>query len=467
MPSVMSALLDRMGNRRSISPLLVVLSGETVYDNVRDRISTVFGCPTTSMYTLAEMGIAATGCMTSSGYHVNDSDVVIELLDHGREARVGTTGDVIITSLANRAMPLLRYVTGDQASWDAQPCGCPIPGCLFQLHAARVRAVAGEPTGRHITCLDVAKLFSQLDVQAINLVQDGPDIVVKYRAEANIEGTSSSMIAAAIRGMLGPGTTVRLDRLTAEHTNSNPPRPKSAPIPPAPTGPQPAELAGWARNWLADEHRIIAAVLTGSMLSTETFTRFSDIDLSVLVNDWPDDPRWRTVAKAMHQHLAGLRVNVTTAAELSDAPLITARLLAEHFPIVGSLERCGIVWPTVEHLTREARFWVQDARAVLRTHVTATDGSGEDPLRGAWLAAKYAMNALRYHFLCRGARSTRPSDIIRMALAENVPNFPGIQTALNVATERRPPPPPGSSEPEHYLVNALSTLEWTHQHLPS
>jgi hypothetical protein len=162
----------------------------------------------------------------------------------------------------------------------------------------------------------------------------------------------------------------------------------------------------------------------------------------------------------MHRHIAGLRVNVTTSSALNDAPLVRARLLSEHQPVLGDLS--GIAWPRLDDLAGQARFWVQDAKAILWTQLTEPV-SPSDPVRAAWLSARFALDALRYRYLCRGARTTVPTDMFVMATAENAPTLTGIRTALDVATERRPP---RLNETDQLLANALSTVEWTRRALP-
>jgi hypothetical protein len=206
-------------------------------------------------------------------------------------------------------------------------------------------------------------------------------------------------------------------------------------------------------------------VLTGSALNPTATTRFSDIDIEIVVRDAPNSPRWQELAKSLNRHLAGIRVTVSTPASLAESPLATCRLLAEHHPIIGDLGRCGIEWPTLADLTAAARFWAPTARAVLWTRLTSADRPGTDPVRDAWLAAKHAMDALRYHFLCRGSRITDPQHVLRLATSTDVPNANKVQYTYDVAREHRPPPGPQSVAADEFLSTALSVVEWMRQQL--
>jgi len=430
MPSVTAALVERV---RGVRPALIVLSGEPFAESLRDRARDVFGCPVTSMYTLAEMGIAGVECGTSGGYHVSD-DVVVELLD----------GRVTMTSLTNRAMPLIRYETGDRASLDHHPCSCTRRESLLRLTRTRSVRLLTRDGERRLTSLDIAKLFAQLDVQAVALAEEFGGVVVRYRG-AELPATTTSAVTAAIRGLLGPSTAVDVRRAETVGTTGE--------VRLALREPDPEALAAWARTRLREVPGVRAATLTGSVLSLETFTRYSDIDLTILVDD-ENDPRWRDLAQSMHQHVTSLRVNVSTPAALADAPLVRARLLAERHPVLGELT--DIVWPTTEEVAAEARFWAHDARAVLWTQATAPRPPA-DPVRIAWLAARFSLDGLRYRYLAHGARSTAAADMLAMAAAENAPAFDAVRAALDTATERRPP---RAGESRRLLTAALSTVDW-------
>jgi phenylacetate-coenzyme A ligase PaaK-like adenylate-forming protein len=463
MPSVAAVLLDRVGRPGRVLPRLLVLSGENADDDLRARLSAVFGCATTCLYTLAEAGIAANGCLATRNYHVNEADVFLELVDAaGRAVSPGALGDVVITPLANRAMPLLRYLTGDRGAWLDGDCGCPQRGRLFRLETARSRTVAAEgPTGRQITDLNVAKLFASMNVDSVRLSQRGPKVIVEYRASSQLGNAQATMIASAVRGLLGPDASVEVNRVTDARHMTRLPENKIVPgvIPPIPL--EPREIADWARPWLADDPRIIAAVITGSCLDPGAISRFSDIDMTILVDDHPDKARWRDLAVAMHRHLTGLRINVSNAPALTEAPMVTCRLLAERYPILGDLEQNGVTWPSTDDLSREAVFWAQGARAVLWTRLTAADRAQPDPLREAWLAAKYAVNGLRYHFLRQGGRITQAPEVLRMGL-QQVAGVSEILAAFEVACEHRPPPVARSGAPDQYLIDALSVIERIH-----
>ena len=82
MPSVIELLCSRLAaTGRTVAPLLVVLSGQTVDAHVREAARQALGCRPTSLYTLAEAGIVASECEPTGGYHVEDPAAVVEIVD--------------------------------------------------------------------------------------------------------------------------------------------------------------------------------------------------------------------------------------------------------------------------------------------------------------------------------------------------------------------------------------------------
>ncbi|WP_123741423.1 phenylacetate--CoA ligase family protein [Saccharothrix texasensis] len=468
MPWVLSALADRIGGSGRVRAALVVMSGETVHAEVSARVGEVFGCPVTAMYVSAEVGIAGAQCEAAHVYHVSE-DVVLELLDE--TATPADEGEVVLTSLTNRAMPLLRYAVGDRGAWVGGSCSCGLAGRRFRLDGSRVTRVAARAgADRRATTLDLAKLFTQLDLPGVDVVQDDAGtVVVRHDAATPVPPRTAAVIAAAVRGMLGPATRVTVrprdptSPVTARPQDEARAADRDLRLGQGPPSLEPVEVAEWARSWLVGEPGVRAAALTGSFLSPDTFTRHSDVDLTVVVDQ--DGPGWPRLAREMHRHLTGLRVNVDTAAAVADSPLLRARLLSECHPVLGDLGEAGVTWPSVPALRAVAGPWLQEARAVLWTQLTAAEGV-RDPVRASWLSSRHVLNALRYHCLVRGVRTTVAEDVLAVAEEDGVPGLREVREVMEVAAEHRPPLPVEWDGGEGALAVGLRVIGWVRANLP-
>ena len=78
-----------------------------------------------STYASTEMQTAFTECEAHQGGHHQPDLIIFEIVDEdGKQLKAGEYGEVTITSLGIEGMPLLRFRTGDIASYDDTPCMC-------------------------------------------------------------------------------------------------------------------------------------------------------------------------------------------------------------------------------------------------------------------------------------------------------------------------------------------------------
>lgn len=99
--------------------LRAILSGaEPLYEDTRQAIESLFGCPCVSRYSNQENGVLAQEDRTKGVFVVNSVNYVIEVLDmhEDRAADEGSVGRIVVTDLHNQRTPMIRYDTGDVAA---------------------------------------------------------------------------------------------------------------------------------------------------------------------------------------------------------------------------------------------------------------------------------------------------------------------------------------------------------------
>jgi phenylacetate-CoA ligase len=105
-----------------------VLGGsEKVYPFQRELVRKAFGCRLFSWYGQSEQVVLAGACEHSEKYHVFPEYGILELVDEtGNPVRSpGKVGEIVGTGFNNHAVPMLRYRTGDLASFAEGFCsGC-------------------------------------------------------------------------------------------------------------------------------------------------------------------------------------------------------------------------------------------------------------------------------------------------------------------------------------------------------
>jgi phenylacetate-coenzyme A ligase PaaK-like adenylate-forming protein len=457
LPSVAELLAGRLtrAGQGPVRPLLVLLSGETVEPETRAGVAEALGCPVSTLYTLAEAGIVGSECLTDGGYHVEDSAWVEILDEDGWPAAPGRDGDVVVTPLANRATVLLRYRTDDRGHWVAELCRCGRTAPRLRLTGARCRSRLLTATGATVNVVRFAKLLAGLGVDRWAFGQDAAGTVrVSYLAGGVLSPAAVALIQAAVRAALGPETAVGLAASAAPGGELRARGAAAA----EPAGPDPTALVRWLRVELGNEPGLEAAVLTGSALDVEAATRFSDVDLLLLVRGDVADPHWVELARRLHQRVSRLSVTVDQRDGLERrAPLLTCRLRCEQALVIGRLDEEVLPWPSRANLLAQAQFWAQDAAAAVWHQLTSPDLAARDPLRQAALASKYSLDALRYRFLLRGVRATAARRIVE--LARNDPDLDPAAVgdfleAFAVAREHCPPPL-GPEAAARYLAAGL------------
>lgn len=100
------------------------VTSERLYDDQRAAIARVFGCAVANGYGGRDAGFIAHECPSGS-MHLTVEDVVVELVDAaGGPVPAGQPGEVVVTHLATRDFPFVRYRTGDVAVIDEGRCTC-------------------------------------------------------------------------------------------------------------------------------------------------------------------------------------------------------------------------------------------------------------------------------------------------------------------------------------------------------
>lgn len=128
---------------REVRTLSEVLPATT-----RELCREVWELPIVDMYSSQENGYLALQCPDHEHYHVQSEVVLLEVLDEqGQACAPGAVGHVVVTSLMNFAMPLIRYALGDMAQVGPPcPCGRGLP--VLTRVVGRLRNTLRYPDGR-------------------------------------------------------------------------------------------------------------------------------------------------------------------------------------------------------------------------------------------------------------------------------------------------------------------------------
>jgi len=138
---------ERAMGRLDIEPALLWSGGECMTSGTRADVENAFECPVVNEYGASEALSIAYGC--SEGWlHVNADWIVLEPVDrdHRPTPPGKTSHTVLLTNLANRVQPLVRYDLGDSVTAKPKPCACGNPLPAIQVEGRRDDIVSMRAT---------------------------------------------------------------------------------------------------------------------------------------------------------------------------------------------------------------------------------------------------------------------------------------------------------------------------------
>jgi phenylacetate-CoA ligase len=101
------------------------LTGEPCSHALRRRLESLWRCPAYLYYGSLECGGIGIECDAQDGFHVAQGHVFVEIIGPDDQPLApGEIGEIVVTVLLRRAMPLLRYRTGDFGYIEDTPCAC-------------------------------------------------------------------------------------------------------------------------------------------------------------------------------------------------------------------------------------------------------------------------------------------------------------------------------------------------------
>jgi phenylacetate-coenzyme A ligase PaaK-like adenylate-forming protein len=215
-PSNLDGLLSAIEARGARLPeLRCVLSGsEVLTEELRARVRRVLGVPVADNYGSTE-AFLAWQCPAGS-YHVNAEHVHLEIVDDcGAPAPPGTMGRVLVTTLENALMPLVRYAIGDYAvaAAGACPCGRTLP--LIGAVAGRSINLFRRSSGELFTPWSlIGALKNCTRLRQFQLAQrDVHSFTVRYAADEELDEVTENAIRRQIASRLGEPAQVSFERV--------------------------------------------------------------------------------------------------------------------------------------------------------------------------------------------------------------------------------------------------------------
>ncbi|NPE29102.1 AMP-binding protein [Methanococcoides sp. SA1] len=122
-----SVAANKIENLMDLGIKKIICSSEPLTETMKMVIESVWGCKAVRQWGMTELGLAnAIECEGQDGLHVNNPDFLIEVIDPktGEILPPGEEGELVVTTLRRRCMPLIRYRTRDISAIYDGSCNC-------------------------------------------------------------------------------------------------------------------------------------------------------------------------------------------------------------------------------------------------------------------------------------------------------------------------------------------------------
>lgn len=198
----------------------IMTSSEVLTPADREAISTAFSGRVLDVYGNTELKEVAWQC-AHGRYHVNVESVLVEIDSAtqpttrpnaavaGPKDGDGRTGEIVLTGLVNRAMPLIRFRTGDLGRWAAGDCPCGRASPALEDIQGRVMDMMELPGGRRISPYLLTTAIEQDEgIRHYRIEQYAPDqVVIRYRSRGD-RPVGEALITERVRDVLGAGIAI-------------------------------------------------------------------------------------------------------------------------------------------------------------------------------------------------------------------------------------------------------------------
>ncbi len=189
------------------------VTSERLYQHQREKIQEVFGCSVANGYGGRDAGFIAHQC-PEGGMHITAEDIIVEIIDRdGKRVNNGEAGEIVITHLATKEFPFIRYRTGDVGVISDEQCKCGRGLPMLQEIQGRATdfVVAQDGTVLHGLAL-IYVLRDLAGVREFKITQEDIDnILVTIVKDEAYNKDDEKIIQTEFKKRLGQGVQIAIE----------------------------------------------------------------------------------------------------------------------------------------------------------------------------------------------------------------------------------------------------------------
>lgn len=156
-------MIAKHAQNKNISLTKIFTWGDCLFPHYRELIEKTFSCRVVDCYGMGEGLQIACQCENHGPLHIAEHNVHVEILDpDGFPVPQNEIGRVVVTRFDPGPMPLVRYDTGDIASFVSGECGCGRQLKLISRIQGRNTDMIQTPSGDRLIVHFFTKLFDSI-----------------------------------------------------------------------------------------------------------------------------------------------------------------------------------------------------------------------------------------------------------------------------------------------------------------
>jgi phenylacetate-CoA ligase len=182
---------------------LILASYQYLPKAQRRALAELFDAPVYNIYTATELCGCMIGVECKNGrWHVFEDHTILEILDSQPKGNTAV-GSVIVTPVAGRVMPLIRYEVGDLARAIDFDCDCPLSDWqCFEFHGRKKDTLCLN--GHLYTTREIDEIVSNIGgIDFYECVQDGDSSITIYVVSNPASPPCDQDVAELMRLSLG------------------------------------------------------------------------------------------------------------------------------------------------------------------------------------------------------------------------------------------------------------------------
>tara|TARA_R110002033_G_scaffold18857_2_gene49177 strand:+ start:5147 stop:6454 length:1308 start_codon:yes stop_codon:yes gene_type:complete len=203
----------------SVCPTLKVciVTSEMLFDDDKTLMETQFGVPVVNEYGASELDLIAFQ-NTNDEWQINNETLYVEILDdNGNVLPLGKEGRIVITSLYNKAHPLIRYDVGDIGILSEKST---LRKPILKKLVGRTNDIAILPSGKKaagLTFYYITKSVIENDgnVSEFIIEQLALDhFIIRFVSRTELSNEQKEIITTEMERYLEPGIKVDFERVS-------------------------------------------------------------------------------------------------------------------------------------------------------------------------------------------------------------------------------------------------------------